>query len=480
MGVSDEVRKVESEIDAYFRGLPCWNAPRDDLLRSILDWYRDIAEAVCMMMAQAVETDQADQVSDALNLEQIVHGGVLQLLKWAGTLGRSDGGDGTILAKDEDWLALALDAQLYVNLVDALRMAKHDLHGLRLRVADRVLEVYEGGNQTGHDGALVERQQATNPFHLHAVFTKDSDQLTTGWSAGDYRRVAAWIVQAAEVAETETVVSTLHGERGKLKPPRVFEVPEFLLDDDKLLNDLSVPSSTLTGAAIWTWDSWMDSPLVVVGGKRLGVSNHVKAALGRAVEMHMLRLAARVDPDQYTKVSQLREGRMIAHGQCVLEDAGWRVTPNYLFTDPKAELDLLAERGDDTLLIELKSTLRPESPWEVYKRNRDLIKGIGQVRALVPRIPGAAVGVVLTDGYRGDHDTWAEALSAGVPTGTLDDLPLVAESPHDVFDRLAKEAGINAGGPAGSPVETREFQLAGWTIRLIDAEVPSEFSKEVS
>ena len=66
--------------------------------------------------------------------------------------------------------------------------------------------------------------------------------------------------------------------------------------------------------------------------------------------------------------------------------------------------DIVASRSGEILVIELKSTLRPEAPWEVYKRNQDILKGLGQAQALVRRGIGNR-GLVITDGYRGDYKT---------------------------------------------------------------------------
>jgi len=67
--------------------------------------------------------------------------------------------------------------------------------------------VYEGDDMTGEDWALVEYQQRTNPFRAHVPLTEDADQLTAAWTAGDYRRTAAWLRDlAAEAQRKQTVM----------------------------------------------------------------------------------------------------------------------------------------------------------------------------------------------------------------------------------------------------------------------------------
>lgn len=468
MAVSKEVRAVEQQIDQNIEGLRYWQAPRSRLLRVVLEYYRDAIEAFYMTVGWARETGQPDAVQSALAVEVHLHLGMLQSLKWAGTLTPESGGDIAALPNDEDLDELVEQGHFYINFVDALKMAKHGLITIRLDQVSGTVEVYEGGNVTGFDGTIIQHQHGTNPFHIHSILTDDTDQLTSDWNAADFRRVASKIVEAAEKAETETVVSTLRGNRDLFKRPVVFEVPEHEAQADAaVLEDLSFPSPKLTGKAIWNWTAWMDTPLASIDGKRYGVSSFVRTALGRASESAMLRLAARVDPRQYSRVSQLREDRMIDRCLAVLKGSGWTAVPKFRVRNPDSEIDLFAEKDHETIFIELKSTLRPESPWEAYKRNQEIIKGIGQVQVFLKRLHHG-VGFVLTDGYRGDHDTWAVALREGIPTGTLDNMELISKLPQSAGGALKKFAGIGRSGPSG-PIETREFVLAGRTIRLIDA-----------
>lgn len=184
------------------------------------------------------------------------------------------------------------------------------------------------------------------------------------------------------------------------------------------------------------------------------------------------RLAARVDERQYTKAAGLREDRMMEVCQRALEQSSsaWTVETGVKFSNPKQEADILANRDTDNLILELKSTLRPETPWEVYKRNEELTKGIKQAKALVDR--GIAKrGFVITDGYRGDYESWSVALSHSVPIGTLDDLPDLAESPLKAVSALQERVGIAAGhGDKLEQLPDREAELGGWRFRLVDGE----------
>ena len=62
--------------------------------------------------------------------------------------------------------------------------------------------------------------------------------------------------------------------------------------------------------------------------------------------------------------------------------------------------------------------------------------------------------------------TWDEAMKFGVPTGTLEALEGIARQPESLFESLAAQAGFRDGEPGGAALTPREFELAGWTIRL--------------
>ncbi len=141
---------------------------------------------------------------------------------------------------------------------------------------------------------------------------------------------------------------------------------------------LTLTADKLSGARFWRQVSWLDTPLVQVGTERLGASDLPMALAGPAGEEHMLRRAASADTAQYARVNSVREGRMIAVCHDILERERWAVYPRYRLREPEGEVDVYAVRGDRHLVLQLKSTLRPETPWEVYKRNEDILNGIRQ------------------------------------------------------------------------------------------------------
>jgi hypothetical protein len=79
----------------------------------------------------------------------------------------------------------------------------------------------------------------------------------------------------------------------------------------------------------------LDVPFVKVGPHRLSTSDAVIAMTGPLGEDHMVRRAVQIDPDQYSKVSRLREARMIEALRPRLETKGWRVTPHQACTIPR-------------------------------------------------------------------------------------------------------------------------------------------------
>ena len=237
------------------------------------------------------------------------------------------------------------------------------------------------------------------------------------------------------------------------------------------IKDLTLTPDRLQGAEKWGLSSWFDMPFVMIGPKRMGVSNVIKTLARNGREDHMLRVAAGRDSGQYRKVSGLREGRMIAFCKPALETEGWTVTPDLKLHDPEQQIDVYAERGESKQVIELKSTLRPESPWEVLKRNEDVIDGIIHTSEVLNRLPAGTLGFVLTDGYRGDYQTWKEALNRHIITGTLEDIEVVASEPSRAPEVLKERAGFGRAIEA-TAIPDREQDLFGWKLRLVDAPPP--------
>jgi hypothetical protein len=162
---------------------------------------------------------------------------------------------------------------------------------------------------------------------------------------------------------------------------------------------------------------------------------------------------------------------MIAFCRPILESKGWEVIPDLRLHDPDQQIDVFARRGECKLVIQLKSTLRPESPWEVLKRNEDVLNGVIHTSEVLKRFPTSTQGFVLTDGYRGDYQTWKVALDRGVMTGTLEDADAIATEPGSATEVLKQRAGFGRAVEVTS-IPDREQDLFGWKLRLLDARRP--------
>lgn len=234
--------------------------------------------------------------------------------------------------------------------------------------------------------------------------------------------------------------------------------------------DLTLTQHKIDSDMKWKLAEWQDCPLVQIGPRVYSVSSVVQALTG--YEDYMLRVAVLNDREQYEKVSGLREERMLAVCKMVFEDAGWSFQPRFRLKDPPREIDGYAARGQQDVVVQLKSTLRPHSPWEVYKRNSDVIDGIRHTAEVLPRFREGAVGFVVTDGYEGDYSTWVESLRTRVPVAALQDLGLIAGDPEGAYQILARRAGIE-GKPTSQPLPERVTDLCGWTLRVIDSTKPA-------
>lgn len=377
MAVSAEVRKVEDEIDERVCAMPLWRCAREPLIRAALEYYRGVGEVLRLQIAWAAmqeHRETARLIERVPLVENRVKAGVFYVLKWALTLcpGQS--------TEDFDEMMIHSAQEVgahYETLVDSLKLANHDLADIEVNRVARLLTVYEGGDMTGEDWALVEHQRRTNPFRAHVPLTEDADQLSAAWTAGDYRRTAAWLRDLAVEAQREqTVMFAPPGvDPVPLFPrPTVVSIPDPPDPEMKaVLEDLTLTPEKLAGQGFWRYGSWIDTPVILAGTERLSPSDALIALGGMAGDDHMLRLAALVDGPQYVRVSGLREERMIAVCRQILEPLEWTVTPRLRLSDSLGDVDVYAVRGRDRMVIQLKSTLRPESPWEVYKRNVNIL-----------------------------------------------------------------------------------------------------------
>lgn len=180
--VGEDVRQVESEIDACIRQMPLWNTTRDLLLQRLMGIWRDSLELAHVKFAHAMLFKDKRGVTAAVAMEAHCVGGVFQALKWAMEYAPIDGSSGV---SDEDLVTAIMNvAQPYQMLVDALKLGNHGKVHFAVDGGARILTVYEGGNLTGHDASIVSQDHASVPFHNQHPFVDDSDQLTSQWSAG--------------------------------------------------------------------------------------------------------------------------------------------------------------------------------------------------------------------------------------------------------------------------------------------------------
>jgi len=470
--VGANVRQVESEIDECIQKMAVWNVKRDVLVQRLLTTWRDGLELVHMLAAHAAMFQVEDGLRSSVGREHLMLTGAHQALKWAMEYASDQGSEEV---SDEVLANLILRvAAPYQMLVDALKLGAHDMAEFAVDQSSKTLTVYEGGNVSGHDAAIIRHDHITTPFHKQSPLVDDSDQLTTNWTAGQYRQYWRWLQAIVEKAETNTIMARagpLAPMVDIMKEPVVVEIPLPPAPLELVQQDLTLTPEKAKGALKWKIDSWHDCPLVRIGERVFGVSRTILTLAG--FDDYMLRVAVINDPGQYEKVSGLREERMIEICKKAFSEAGWAFTPHYHLVNPLREIDGYATRGTETCILQLKSTLRPQSPWEVYKRNTDVIEGIAHTSEMLHRVGQGAVGIVITDGYEGDYATWKESLATGVAVGTLADLDWIAKSPQGAFTVLAERAGI-VGDSAAQSLPERSMPLCGWSLRILDEPMAKE------
>lgn len=477
MVVSERVRQIEQEIDEAICRLDVWRRPKASLLGQIMNTYRDAIEVVAIshffMQTEGEALGLSAHEFGVLLMEESRHRrGVLWALKWASDF-CSENGSTPDLAPEALVDLLALGAR-YEAFVDLLKRANHGAIAIKIDEQSKTLMCYEGEQATDADAEIVIKQRLSAPFGYQVSLTADEDQLTSHWTAGDYRRVLAGLAKRAAESGDRIVVdlaSLAGGRTGEVAIPRPTIVWLRRPGEDpdrQVFDDLVLPVDGRISK--WKLVALLDTPVVRIGDRHCALSSDLQAIA--RIDDYMLRLAALVDEDAYSRASTLRERRMIERCQAAFEGASqpWSIRTRVKFADPEQEADVIAGRGEQSVVVELKSTLRPETPWEVHKRNEDIIHGVKQAKALVDRGAGRQ-GFVLTDGYRGDYECWGEALRQGVPIGSLGDLPEIAHDPDAAAASLKAKVGIGSGAPR-ERLPDREETLMAWKIRLIDAAAP--------
>jgi hypothetical protein len=465
MPVTPQVREAEREIDNWVAGLSYWYAPRDLLLERLLNYYRDAME---FFFAKASHDVLFTGDTAVGTLEDHVRAGVFQALKWTMQFCEVQG-RGRANRDPRGMHRLVKIGESYETLVDIMTSAQADVVAIDLELKKRLLTVHQGPDLTGFDDELVEHQRLTNPYHSQASFVYDDDQLTRRWSAGDFRRLARRLASSSQVQGCDKIC--LKNGDELFKRPTVLEFPNVLDDEaeQRVLEDMTLAPAMIAGPdrgrEKWRLVSMLDVPFVMVGSRRLSTSDAVIAMAGALGEDHMVRRAVRIDPDQYSKVSGLRESRMIDFVRPQLEARGWRVTPHHRLRDPDREIDVYSVREALGLVLGLKSMVRPMTPGEVRYRNDDIIKGINHTAEVLPRLSGA-VGFVITNGYRGDYATWEVAPRRNVMIGTVEDIGEIAADPIKATDTLKSRAGFKE-KPSGMPLcQPIRFRLGRWNIEL--------------
>jgi hypothetical protein len=459
MSVPETMRELEREIDGYIATLPIWKGPRDTVLRMLLDHYRDAIEKLHRTAFYSTLAGDQHVLEEMKMSEHDLRTGVFRSLIWAMDLSTVDDVAQQLPEELEQLVPEIVElGALYQVVIDVLKTAKYNLTEIRIDEKDHVVTVYEGGDLTGFDNQLILHQRLVAPTFTHWPLTADDDQLTTRWNAGSYRSTIAKIGNLA---------------KGVMPRPTVLQVPDLTEPTEQaVLDDLTLTSDSVVGDGKWRLSSWFDTPLVMIGGQRYGLSDMLITLDMFAHNDHMLRLACLVDPAQYNKVNQRREGRMMEKCRLAFESEGWRVeTGIKVQGPPPREIDVFAHRGTNRVLVQLKSTLRPESPWEVYKRNRDILEGIRHTANVARELPFDVLPFVITDGYLGDYVTWQCALQHGIPIGTLWEIEDIAREPDTGFELLKKQAGFDQTKPS-QHLPDRCFELCGWRFVLTDASAP--------
>ena len=471
MPVPDEVRDVENEIDAEVASMPLWKNGRAAVLEGLMGTYRDSIELTFVRAMDAEVPRNINDAQTAMVQEHLLRNGALWAMKWTTKFCPEVGRDGPICPTE--LLDAILVGQAYDALVDVLKYGKMNLVELSVNSRSKEIVCFEGENLTGYDAEIVEHQQAVGPTHIHTSLTADGDQLTSSWCAGDYRRIVRHLAEFAcsqedQIAVRREIATSLDGEDISVARPTLVWLsrPSDPPDCD-VFDALTMPRK-MSAPFMWQARALLETPIASCGGRFCALSSDLKAVA--CVDDYMLRLAAREDEKQYNQVSGLREDRMISACLTAFAESkgGWRVDSSVTLTDPHQEADIVAARSSDTLVIELKSTLRPETVWEVYKRNQDILNGLCQAESLVRRGVGNR-GLVITDGYYGDYICWKEALRRDVAIGTLGEMAELARDPNRAIRTMLTRAGVPTGKRSGRRLPDRNVDIFGWTLRLVDA-----------
>ena len=393
-------------------------------------------------------------------------------MKWTIEFSTEDGSDGPL--KPEELREIIHLGEAYDVFVDALKIAEKGDFTITVSQNSKVITCYEGADITGFDSDIVTHQQLSGPINTQVSLTRNSDQLTSKWKAGDYRRVTRRLARIASDIEGEIGVrpeyrEALGMQNVSIPKPTLVTIKRPRYKPDKhVFDSLTIPSE-FSKAFKWNARSFLETPIVRIASQYYALSSDLKAIAN--FDDYMLRLAVREDRDQYNLVSGQREERMIEECKAAFQKStdSWNFRSKVELDRPKQEIDVLASRNGDAIALELKSTLRPESLWEVHKRNEDIICGLSQIESIVDR-GIARTGILITDGYRGDYRCWGEAIRRDITIGTLHEIEELAQDPDNAVQLLKEKAGVKSNGQSEQRLPDRETEILGWKLRLVDSE----------
>ena len=472
MSVSSEVRDVEYEIDSKIQSLQVWKTKRSVILKTLMEFCEVFTTLVHRNAFDSQLFEGGSRVLPTLQREQTKRNGVFWALKWTIEFSAEDGSDGPV--KREELKEIIHLGEAYDVLVDALKLAEKGDITIKVSQHSKEITCYEGADVTGFDSDIVVHQQLYGPLNTQVSLTRNSDQITSKWKAGDYRRVTRRLARIATDIEGEIGIKPEYREDFGMeevsipKPTLVTLKRPRYKPDKHVFDSLTIPSE-FSESFKWNARSFLETPIVRIACQYYALSSDLKVIAD--FDDYMLRLASREDPRQYNLVSGLREDRMIEKCRTAFRELTdpWDFRSKVELDRPKQEIDVLASRNGDEIALELKSTLRPETLWEVYKRNEDIMGGLSQIESIVDR-GVARIGFLLTDGYRGDYRCWGEAIRRDVTIGTLHEIEELAQDTDNAIQLMKEKAGVKTDGQSGQRLPDRETEILGWKLRLVDSE----------
>src|SRR5712691_2543873 len=213
MVVAPRVREIENEIDSKVRALKIWQRPKRAVLADIMQAYRDSIEVVfaeCLFFQLHAEHDRAAAggIGVVRAQENRWRAGTLWALKWASEFCPEDGGTGS--SRPEELADLLTLGAMYETFVDALKRANHGSLEIDVDEGTRTIICYEGARATAFDTSIVSHQWVTSPVTHHLSLTEESDQITSRWTAGDYRRVVRGLATYAAGKENDIIIDAAY------------------------------------------------------------------------------------------------------------------------------------------------------------------------------------------------------------------------------------------------------------------------------